>query len=305
VRLIEEPKPLLKHIQHVLLREILDRIPLHRDAHGFRRHRSALTYAHGHLGQRVVVHLDIEDFFASIAAGRIYGIFRRCGYPEPVAHLLTGLVTNTVPHRVWAEAHHPPNLANPARLAAHRRLGNHLSHAHLPQGAPSSPSLANLAAFSLDRRIAALANSMGMTYSRYADDLALSSARHRSNVELATTVELITRIAAHEGFRINPHKTSVRRASQRQVLAGIVVNERPNIDRREYDRLKATINNIARYGPASQNRTSHPHFRDQLLGRIAWVSQLNPARGERLAAAFATIDWPQSLPETPTLAPLG
>jgi hypothetical protein len=290
VRLIEEPKPLLKHFQRVVLREILDRIAAHPDAHGFRRGRSSLTYAAGHVGRRVVVHLDLEDFFASIPAPRIYGIFRRCGYPEPVAHLLTGLTTNTVPRRVWAEA---PRPTNPAVLAAHHRLGQHLADAHLPQGAPTSPALANLATFALDRRLSALAGAVGMTYSRYADDLALSSSRYRSDHQLATTVALITSIAAEEGFRINPRKTSIQRPSQRQQLAGVVVNERPNIARRDYDRLKATIHNAARYGPGGQNRQNHPYFRDQLLGRISWVKQVNPTRGERLLAAWATVDWSQ------------
>ena len=86
-------------------------------------------------------------------------------------------------------------------------------------------------------------------------------------------------------------KTSVRRAGQRQRLAGVVVNERPNVDRRQYDVLKATVHNAVRQGPESQNRAGHPAFRDHLRGRIAWVSQLNPARGERLLSTFAEIDW--------------
>jgi hypothetical protein len=100
VRMIEEPKPLLKHFQRVVLREILDKIPAHEAAQGFCRGRSAVSYAAGHAGQSVLFHVDLEDFFGSIAAGRVFGILRRCGYPEPVAHVLTGLVTNTVPPAV-------------------------------------------------------------------------------------------------------------------------------------------------------------------------------------------------------------
>lgn len=291
-RLIEEPKPLLMHIHRVLLREILNAIPAHPAAHGFRRGRSTLTYAADHSGRRVVVHLDLEDFFGSILAGRIYGIYRRCGYPEPVAHLLTGLVTNSVPRPVWASA---PLPASTAMNGAHRRLGRHLAHPHLPQGAPTSPALANLAAFGLDRRLAALAEASGLCYSRYADDLAFSSARHRRDHELARLIELVTAIATDEGFTINPRKTSIRRASQRQRLAGVVVNDHPNVDRREYEQLKAIIHNAARSGPASQNRASHARFHDHLLGRIGWVNQLSPARGERLLASFGRIDWSETL----------
>ncbi len=288
LRLIEEPKPLLKHFQRVVLREVLDRIPVHAAAHGFRRGHSGLTYAAGHVGQRIVIHLDLEDFFTSIEAGRVYGIFRRCGYPEPVAHLLTGLSTNSISRRAWAEA---PRPADAAMLPGYRRLGRRLAQSHLPQGAPTSPAIANLAAFRLDRRLSALAGALGMTYTRYADDLALSSPRRHTADELSATIKLITRIATAEGFRINPTKTSIRRAGQRQQLAGIVVNERPNVNRREYERLKATLHNAARFGPTSQNRGHHPQFRAQLLGRISWVRQVHPERGDRLLATFADIDW--------------
>ena len=70
-----------------------------------------------------------------------------------------------------------------------------------------------------------------------------------------------------------------------------MVNERPNVDRRQYDVLKAIVHNAARHGPAGQNRADHPAFHDHLRGRIAWVNQLNPARGERLLGTFDQIDW--------------
>ena len=235
-----------------------------------------------------MIRLDLEDFFASVDVGRIYGIFRRCGYPEPVAHLLAALATNTVPRRVWAMA---PLPADPARGPALRRLGRHLAYPHLPQGGPTSPALANLSAFGMDRRLAGLASSLHLTYTRYADDLAFSSFAHRSVHETSRIVDYVTAIAVDEGFRVNPAKTSVRRASQRQRLAGVVVNRQPNVERREYDRLKATVHNAARHGPAAENRSHNPRFREHLRGRIAWVDQVNSARGERLRAEFAQIDW--------------
>lgn len=287
-RLVEAPKPVLKHVQRVLLREILEHIPVHAGAHGFRAGRSALTHAGGHVQRQVVMRLDLEDFFASVRGPRVYGLYRQCGYPEPVAHILTALATNSVPSSVLARA---PTPAGPESTAGRRRLLAHLAHPHLPQGAPTSPALANLAAFRLDRRLAGLAASTGLAYSRYADDLAFSSSRRRTGNDIRRLVDLVTETAAGEGFRVNELKTSVRQAGQRQGLAGMVVNEHPNADRRQYDLLKATVHNAARHGPAGQNRAGHPAFRDHLRGRISWVGQLNPARGERLLAAFAEIDW--------------
>jgi RNA-directed DNA polymerase len=287
-RLIEEPKPKLKHFQRVLLREVLDNVPVHPAAHGFTHGRSALTYASGHVGRAVVVHLDLEDFFGSINAGRVYTTFLNCGYPEPVAYLLTGLTTNSVPRQVLAAA---PLRTAPHQVDAHRRLGQHLAHPHLPQGAPTSPALANLAASGLDRRLTGLAAASGLAYSRYADDLALSSPQHLGREQLARVVELAAQIANEEGFRLNPAKTRVQRRGQRQSLAGIVINERPNVERHEYERLKATVHNAVRHGPESQNRDGHPDYRSHLLGRVSRVNQLNPGRGQRLLAAFAQVDW--------------
>ena len=119
----------------------------------------------------VVIRLDLEDFFASIAASRVYGIFRTAGYPESVAHSLTALTTNVVPARLWTSL---PRPADSAQIDAHHRLGRRLATPHLPQGAPTSPALANLAAFRLDRRLAGLAASLEVSYTRYADDLTFS-----------------------------------------------------------------------------------------------------------------------------------
>jgi hypothetical protein len=288
LRLIEEPKPVLKHLQRVVLREILDKVPVHPAAHAFCRSRSAVSYASAHVGRAVVVHLDLADFFASVTVGRVFGIFRQCGYPEPVAHALTGLATNSVPSKVFGLAQRPDH---PELRDAHRRLEHSLAHPHLPQGAPTSPALANLAALGVDRRLSGLANASGGQYSRYADDLAFSWRDVRSDRQLERFLAFVERIVAEEGFRTNSRKTSVRRAGDRQLLAGVVVNERPNIERREYERLKALLHNCERTGPLAQNLSGHPHFEQHVRGRIAWVAQLNPSRGERLEAAFSRVDW--------------
>jgi RNA-directed DNA polymerase len=299
-RLIEEPKPLLKHLQRVLGREILDHVPAHNAAHGFRHGRSAITYASTHAGHAIVIHLDLEDFFGTVTAGRVFGIFRSCGYPEGVAHLLTALSTNSIPRSVWTARAH---LASPLLADSHFRLGQHLRHPHLPQGAPMSPALANLSAYRLDLRLTGLARSAGIVYSRYADDLALSTSTHLARSQVERLVNLVEGIATEEGFRVNPFKTFFQRSSQRQRLAGLVVNQHPNVDRREYDLLKATLHNAVRHGPQTQNRRDHPNYRAHLLGRISQINHLNPHRGERLLATYRLIDWSQDLVDARTQSP--
>jgi RNA-directed DNA polymerase len=269
-RVIEAPKPRLKALQRRVLHEILDVIPVHDAAHGFVGGRSARTHALAHVGRWVVVRLDLEDFFAGVTAARVFGIFRAAGYPESVAHVLTGLCTNVVP----AEQSVP----------GHWRLSRRLATPHLPQGAPTSPALANLAAFALDRRLTGLAAAIGATYTRYADDLVLSSDRR-----LRTPVAAIGDIARAEGFRVNATKTRVMGRGRRQTVTGVVVNAHPNVPRAEYDVLKATLHRAALDGPADLDPTV-------LLGRIAWVESLNPTRGEKLRTTFATITWPTRAP---------
>ena len=103
LRLIEAPKPRLKRLQRRLLDEILVHIPPHEAAHGFRPGRSVMSFVAPHVGRTVVLKMDLRDFFVSITSARVMAIFITAGYPEPVARLLTGLCTNTVPVAVWSQ----------------------------------------------------------------------------------------------------------------------------------------------------------------------------------------------------------
>jgi RNA-directed DNA polymerase len=286
-RVIEAPKARLKEIQRWLLHEILDHIPAHEAAHGFTRGRSVVSHARLHTQQAVVLRLDLKDFFASIAAGRVYGIFRTVGYSPPVAHVLTGLATNTVPHAILE---HVSALGEPHLVQQRFWLGRQLATPHLPQGAPSSPALANLVAFRLDRRLDGLARRSGLHYSRYADDLTLSGP-HRLRRQRDTLERLIADIAREEGFRVNQDKSALRTDAGRQLVCGVVVNLRPNVVRVEYDRLKAILHNAAHQGPQTQTNAELADFKSHLLGRIAWVAAVNPDRGARLRKRFAEIEW--------------
>ena len=287
-RAIERPKSMLKAAQRRVLREILDHIPAHDAAHGFVAGRSARSHAAVHARAPVVLRLDLEDFFASVTAGRVFGILRTAGYSEGVAHKLTALCTNVIPLAEWAAL---PRPSERGVIASQWRLGRRLATPHLPQGAPTSPALAGLAAFSLDRRLTGLAARFGARYTRYADDLAFSGDAALAP-RAGRIARLVAEIARDEGFLLNDAKTRVMTRSSRQQLCGIVVNEHPNVPRREYDLLKAILHDAAVNGPAAANRAGHPQFRAHLLGRIAWVEQLNPHRGRRLRERFGAISWP-------------
>lgn len=273
-RLVEAPLPRLKALQRQILREILSHVPPHQAAFGFVAGRNCVQAAQRHAGEAVVLSCDLKDFFASVPASRVHAIFRCLGYPHAVARLLTGLVTVRTPPDCLA--------ALPPRDRPIWR------QPHLPQGAPSSPALANLACRGLDIRLAALARSWEANFSRYADDMVFSGGRRLADPGL---IEAIGGIVAACGLRLHPTKTRLMRQGRRQQVTGITVNQHINLPRDQYDRLKAILTNCRRHGPASQNRDGHPDLRAHLEGRIQWAATLNPHRGLKLRQIYEAIDW--------------
>ena len=284
MRLIESPKPRLKQVQRRILGEILDRIPPHPAAHGFRRGRSITTFAQPHVGQKIVVRIDLQGFFPSIRIARIQALFRTVGYPEEVADLLGGLCTNAAPFEVWESV---------ARQKGDRQLietCRFYSQPHLPQGAPTSPALANLCAYRLDCRLSALASAAGATYTRYADDIVFSGQRGFARVAKRFHIHACATVM-EEGFRVHHRKTRLMRTGARQHLAGLVVNERLNVRREDFDRLKAILTNCIRHGPATQNRENRSDFRGHLEGRLSHMEMVNPEKSRRLRRLFDAIRW--------------
>jgi hypothetical protein len=283
IRLIESPKLRLKKLQRQILSQILNRIPSHGAVHGFVKGRSIKTFTAPHVGQRVVLRMDLEDFFPSLSGARVQTLFRTAGYPEQVADLLGGICTNATPRGVWQGLQAEIN-----QLWETRDL---YARPHLPQGAPASPSLANLCAYRADCRLAGLAKAAGAQYTRYADDLAFSGGEdferrvERFSIHVAVIVQ-------EEGFRVNHRKTRIMREGVRQHLAGLVVNERVNIRRSEFDTLKALLTNCVKLGPESQNREKHPSFRSHLEGRVGFVESINTSKGKKLRVILNRILWP-------------
>jgi hypothetical protein len=290
-RLIESPKWRLKQIQRRILRGILDHIPPHAAAHGFRPKHNVLSFVSAHLRHEVVVRLDLKDFFPSIPWRRVHGVFLTAGYPGEMASYLTALCMNRPPECVWQDF---PQYGSYRDRLAHESL---YGRAHLPQGAPTSPALANLAAYQLDGRLQGLAAACGAAYSRYADDLLFSG-----DAEFAARARRfppqVAAIILDEGFAPHPHKTRVMHASQRQSAGGLILNQRANVPRRDYDLLKATLFNCVRRGPATENHQQRADFRAHLAGRVAHVESVNPARGRPLRQLLSQIHWPNEMEST-------
>ncbi len=284
-RALEVPKPTLKSLQRKVLDEILAHVPAHPAAHGFVRGRSALTHARSHVGRAVVLRLDLADFFPSVHGSRVRAIFREAGYPDAVAARLAGLCCTRMARVEWK--------LRPASVSD--ALWRRLREPHLAQGAPTSPALANLAAFALDRRLAALALAFGATYTRYADDLTFSGDENLRK-RLGRFRAWIERVIEDEGFALRPAKTRVMERHTSQQVTGLVVNARPNVPREDYDRLRATLHRCVTHGVGAVEPAPDGDLRAHLLGRIAHVAATHAGRGAKLRAVFDAITWPTVAP---------
>ena len=290
-RLIEAPKYRLRALQRKLSSEILNQIPVHEAAHGFRKARSAASHAAPHVGKAVVLKMDLEDFFPSIAPARLVRILMHVGYAEDVAEILTSLSCNHVPSDVFGSFPHPDNWSQKRRA---RQL---YCRPHFPQGSPTSPTIANVCTFRLDSRLAGLARSANAVYTRYADDLLFSGDEEfsRSIDRFRTSVAVI---ASEEGFTVNHHKTRVMKRSVRQEAVGLVLNKKLNTRRDEFDRLKAILHRCVLRGPSEVNGGRHIDYRSHLRGRILHIAQSNASRLTKLTRLFQQIDWSADESET-------
>ena len=262
-------------------------IPPHDAARGFRPGGSVRSYAAPHADRPVVLRLDLEAFFASVTVSRVYGIWRTAGYPEAVAHCLAGLVTSVLPRSAWRAV---PAPADDGLLDAHWRLGRRLAAPHLPQGAPTSPAMANLAAYRLDVRLTALARSWGGRYTRYADDLAFSG-----DAGWGTGTSRL--IDADRGGRARRGLPAQRPQDRRDAAGGPAASRRPRRQRAAARRPQRGRHPARDPAQLPAARAEHPEPRrrpaleEHLRGRIAWVAQHDPVRGARLQAVHDTIDW--------------
>jgi retron-type reverse transcriptase len=244
-------------------------VPAAPPAHGFARGRSIRTNAGPHAHQAIVVKLDLEDFFPSITYRRVRGLFQAIGYGDVVAICLAKLCT-----------------VRPAEKVV-RFLGN-IRHPMLPQGAPTSPAIANLVCRRLDARLSGLARAFGAAYTRYADDVTFSGDESLEK-SLRRFLPLLYGIIRDENFRVNRKKTHFARRGARQGVTGLVVNDGPSVPRRYRRQLRAILHNARKTGLEAQNRAGHPAFAAHLRGRIEFVRTTHPELADKLLAELAAL----------------
>lgn len=240
MREIAEPLPSLKEIQRWILDEILGKVPVSPAAKAFIKGRSIKENARFHRGQNTIVQVDVEDFFPSIDASRVYSAFKNIGYSQPVCTLLTKLCC----------------------------LDD-----RLPQGAPTSPALSNIVFKVADERFLGFARLNNLRYTRYADDITFSGDGNPGII-----IPFCQKVLAHSGFVINDKKTRVLRRGQRQSVTGVVVNEKLQAPRDLRRKIRQAAYYIERYGleaHAARLQINCAHYREHLLGLAGFVLWLN------------------------------
>ncbi len=272
-RTLCSPHQSLATAQRWILDKILSTLSCEDAAHGFVPGRSILTGAFEHVDRDVVINMDLEDFFPSIGFNRVRFLFKSIGYSPSVATILALLCTEA-PRR-------PVTYAGQHYLVATGPRG-------LPQGACTSPAISNQIARRLDRRLSGLANKLGLTYTRYADDLTCSG-NQELNAKVGYVMARIRHIAEDEGFAVNAKKTRVLRRNTAQVVTGLVVNDKATVSRRKIRLLRAILHNARHNGLESQNRIQHPNFRGYLQGHIAFIAMTRPELARKLKADLQSI----------------
>ena len=258
-REICEPRPKLKALQKTILRWLMARqIGPSKYAHAFIKGRSISTNAQVHTNKRVVIRVDIKDFFGSITKEQVLNALRNGGI----------------------------SVEDALRIAEICTL-NDRNKAYLPQGAPTSPLLSNLVLKKLDYRLAGLAQNWAermrnTAYTRYCDDMIFSSRDTKLNMILP----IVEKFVNETGFAINRAKTKVLRSGNRQIVTGVIVNEQPNIPRDERRLLRSELHNIK--NALIEGKKTEFNLA-KLQGKAAFIRGINPESGKKFVQAVDEI----------------
>lgn len=252
-REINAPSKKLKYVQRWILDNILFGLNAGKHAHGFVPGKSIVTNASIHVGQSLILGIDIKDFFPNINFTSVYDVFKSTGYTQKVAFLLADLCT-------YQNA--------------------------LPQGAPTSPMLANLVAVKLDKKIVDYCNRRNLQYTRYADDITISGSD-----KLPRYKDKIIEIIEDNGFIVNIKKTRVLSRGSRQKVTGLIVNDKISIGRIKKKNLRAIVHNIFLNGPEKENRNKDPFFKEKIFGELAFAKMIDSNFANPLITKLKTVDW--------------
>jgi RNA-directed DNA polymerase len=286
-RTICVPDPLLMQTQRWIAQNILNVVKPHEASFAFAKDRDLVGAANKHAGARWLVKMDVRSFFESISEQQVYFVFRRLGYPSLLSFQLARICTRLPLRHVWPPRSGPTGL--PYRP---------WPQGHLPQGAPTSPMLANLAVQALDVHLAELASQLGWTYTRYADDLTFSRIDDVRRSCAMRLIKLVEQALRAFGLAVRHTKTSIAPPRARKVMLGVLVDrERPRLTRSFRNNLETHL-----YALTSPKIGAGAHMRNRgfasrigmqrhVAGLLAFAHQVDKEYAAKQYRLFNTIDW--------------
>ena len=192
-RKISVPIPELMNVQKAINTVILNEFHMSSYCVGFKKNMSLVDNAKPHLGAQTLLKFDLKDFFGSITFEQVYKQFKFYGYGNLVSKLLCMLCLD--------------------------------GEFKVPQGAPTSPTLSNLVALKMDKRIGGYCAKRNLVYTRYADDISISSKNKLSKIDIACIHNVVKKIVEEEGFLLNEEKTHCFFEGQQMRITGVVIND--------------------------------------------------------------------------------
>ncbi|NLH79600.1 MAG: RNA-directed DNA polymerase [Phyllobacteriaceae bacterium] len=292
-RMISIPPPSLASAQRWIVDHILRYARVHPASFAFHPDSSPVHAAEQHPNTKWLLKVDIEDFFHSVSEGTVSAIFFRLGFPKLLAFEFARLCTISIDR---GRSRNPAPHAGPITAYAYGYEG------FLPQGAPTSPMLANLAMLRVDALLADLAEERGLRYSRYADDLAFSADNNRSLAEMHRLQRDVCQILNDAGFQHNRRKTVIRGPGTRRIILGMLVDgPTPRLQRAYKDIIRLHLHYLASpaYGPAKHalaRKTGISSLYHHVRGLIAWAQHVEPAFGRQALEKFTSVNWPTIQP---------
>lgn len=298
-RTICVPDPQLLAVQRWLVTNVLNHAApsIHAASKAFAPGCTLLRAAEPHCGAKWLIKVDVQNFFESVSEIAAYRAFRRLGYQALMAFELARLCTRLgkrTQRRLHKQWRRDPWRRYKIEAYSQSRIG------HLPQGAPTSPMLANIAMHTTDEELHDLALSFGLTYTRYADDLVFSTMDLTFTRKQATSVVgSVYRILGKHGFSPNITKTQIVPPRARKIVLGLLVDElSPRLPREFREKMRMHLYYLKKdgVGPArhAANRgfTAVASLRHVLYGLAAFATQIEPHYGAGIRAELDTISWP-------------
>lgn len=299
-RKISVPEPLLMAVQRWLTKNVLNRVHADPAATAYQPGCSPKAAATVHLGCRWLIKIDLKSFFESVSERQVFRVFAQLGFPGLLAFQLARICTT-----ISVDDDDPKKTSSRYR---HYRWNSHsqdrhqqLRHplvGHLPQGAPTSPQLANLVMRSADEEITALATACGCRYTRYADDIAFSTITPTfSRNDAVGLIRKARKVLGRYGFRTNTTKLSICPPGARKVVLGLLVDRRElHLNRAFRDRLEQHVYGVSKFGP--QNHAQARGFssvlalHNHLGGLIAHAEAIDPGFATEIRTQLTGVQWP-------------